>query len=83
MCIRDRLGLCPDAAGLRGVSVPVRGRLSFEMCIRDSSKIIRSLMITPTMIAPIVASLMWLFMFNADYGVIKWLLQLLSLIHIS
>lgn len=41
-----------------------------------SSKVIRSLMITPTMIAPIVASLMWLFMFNADYGLIKWLLQL-------
>jgi multiple sugar transport system permease protein len=35
----------------------------------------RALMITPTMITPIVASLMWLLMYNSDYGIIKHLLQ--------
>ena len=62
-------------------AVAVEFTLGFALALllstyKGPSKIIRSLMITPTMIAPIVASLMWLFMFNADYGVIKWLLQL-------
>ena len=43
---------------------------------RGPSRVTRSLMITPTMIAPIVAALMWLFMFNSDYGIIKRILQL-------
>ncbi len=41
-------------------------------------KLLRTLMITPTMITPIVASLMWLLMYNSDYGIIKYLLQLIG-----
>ncbi len=43
---------------------------------KNGGKVIRALLITPTMIAPIVASLMWLLMYNSDYGVVRWLLQL-------
>ena len=39
------------------------------------ARVYRALMIIPTMITPIVASLMWLLMYNADYGIIKHLLQ--------
>lgn len=42
------------------------------------TKIFRSLFITPTMITPIVASLMWLLMYNSDYGVVKYLLTLIG-----
>ena len=48
---------------------------------RGSSRLIRSLMITPTMIAPIVASLMWLLMYNSDYGVVRRLLQLCGVVN--
>ena len=43
------------------------------------TKIFRSLFITPTMITPIVASLMWLLMYNSDYGVVKYLLTLIGI----
>lgn len=43
---------------------------------RWGTKLVRSLMITPTMVAPIVASLMWLLMYNSDYGIVKYLFQM-------
>lgn len=48
---------------------------------KNGGKVIRALLITPTMIAPIVASLMWLLMYNSDYGVIRWLLQLCGVVN--
>ena len=35
------------------------------------SKIIRAGMLLPTMITPVVASFMWLLIFNADYGILR------------
>ena len=43
------------------------------------TRLFRSLMIAPTMITPIVASLMWLLMYNSDYGVVRYLLQCIGI----
>ena len=46
--------------------------------VHSKGRVYRSLMILPTMVTPIVASLMWLLMYNSDYGIIKYLLQVLG-----
>lgn len=52
--------------------------LLFNQNVRGT-RIFRTLMITPTMITPIVASLMWLLMYNSDYGVVRYLMQLIGI----
>lgn len=48
--------------------------LLFNQGVRGT-RFFRTMMIVPTMITPIVASLMWLLMYNSDYGVVRFLLQ--------
>ena len=48
--------------------------LLFNMKIKGL-KFIRTLIIMPTMITPVVAALMWLLMYNSEFGVIRFLVE--------
>lgn len=42
-------------------------------------RIIRGLLLIPTMITPVVAALMWLLMYNTDFGILRYLLEAVNI----
>lgn len=52
--------------------------LVFRLRALPGMGLVRTVLTTPILIAPIVAALMWRFMYNADFGVINYLLGFLG-----
>ena len=52
--------------------------LVFRLRAMPGMGVVRTILTTPILIAPIVSALMWRFMYNADFGVINYLLGLVG-----
>jgi multiple sugar transport system permease protein len=53
--------------------------LVFRLRAMPGMGVVRTVLTTPILIAPIVSALMWRFMYNADFGVINYLLGLVGM----